>query len=755
VGVKISTRQKKTIILLLCFLLPSFSLFAQSNSGGRRGDDLTLKIAVIGPGDELYFWWGHIGIVIEDRVTGQSRFYDWGVFSFDNENFFVNFAFGRLLYSCTVSRAEQNYNTYIRTNRDITLYTLDLPADKKEAVLRFAEINMLPENRDYAYHHFRDNCATRIRDILDMALDGRFKAEYGQASGRYTFRQHVRCHTWFNPFIDWILNFWMGQDIDKPITVWDEMFLPSEIALRISDFSHPGGKPLVSAIETINRSRGRPAVLEIPPRQWPRALFTSFLLSAIIAFFYFFLQKRKGAVVFLGIANALLGLFFGIAGSMLFFLSLFTDHDYTYHNSNLFFVNPLFLAAIPLGLFLAFSKSGKKRLVSNRLLMILWAYVFLGGVFSIAIKLSPVFSQQNQVTQALLLPLALTMVFIISFPNLLAQRRQNAKVLPRLICLFTMIFFASALEAQEMAEETPVAAGIFPLALILEEARYASYDPNALRPVWRPDWPVELPPDAFRVVSGEISRAEIETEEYSLSMSYSPEGLVEEFPFMLNDKMTQAGIVYGESAEIRKMVLTFPSGEEPWELEFLGNFSFHEDYFPFIVRGFCSGVWYFIYLSRGVNEIIETWYDENGSILGAFKFSLTLIGKDLRIRAIFDYTITEETEYHYDSRGFLTEASGPGGLYKVLYYREDLPRYWERRPAEDEMGGGNFTLQWDEAEFLLRISGGDNPVDYRYEYTLDERGNWIERRETRMIQGFGLLVPSQGTVFMRKLEYRE
>jgi hypothetical protein len=208
------------VLLFFLFFFTSYFLFGQNNqSAGRRGDDLILKVAIIGPGDELYFWWGHIGLIVEDKANGQSRFFDWGVFSVENENFFVNFAFGRLIYSCTVSPAQYNYDLYTKTNRDITLYTLDLPPERKEVLLHFAENNMLPENRDYPYHHFRDNCATRIRDILDFAMDGQLSAAFGETPGRYTLRQHIRRHTWARPFFDWILNFWMGQGIDRPITV--------------------------------------------------------------------------------------------------------------------------------------------------------------------------------------------------------------------------------------------------------------------------------------------------------------------------------------------------------------------------------------------------------------------------------------------------------------------------------------------------------------------------------------------------------
>jgi hypothetical protein len=287
---------KSVWLLSLLILLLGNSLFAQTGQEGRRREDpLTLRIAVMGPGDELYFWWGHIGLIVENAETRASRFYDYGIFSFRNAHFFTNFAFGRLLYSCGDSPAASNIAQYIDLNRDVTIYTLDLPPEWKEAVRDFAEQNVLPENRDYYYHHFKDNCATRIRDIINLATDGQFFDALGELPGRYTFRQHVRRHTWFSPFFDWFLNFCMGQNIDAPITVWQEMFLPSEIALRIGDFRYrdPSGleRKLVSSVEIINRSVGRPAVLELPRKQWPRELLLGGLVAAALGFLLIILRK--------------------------------------------------------------------------------------------------------------------------------------------------------------------------------------------------------------------------------------------------------------------------------------------------------------------------------------------------------------------------------------------------------------------------------------------------------------------------------
>ncbi|MCL1931506.1 MAG: DUF4105 domain-containing protein [Treponema sp.] len=406
---KNKTLKRAALCVALCIAAIS-SMPAQA----ERGDDLTIKIAVMGPGDELYFWWGHIALVIDDARTGQSRFYDYGLFSFENDNFFYNFAFGRLWYSSGVSLAINNIAGYVATNRDVVLYTLNLSPEKREEVRHYAEQSILPENRDYLYHHFKHNCTNPILTALNIATNGQFKEQYINEPGRFTLRQHVRRHTWFSPFIDWALNCWMGQDIDTGITIWDEMFLPAEIGRRISEFEYTDERgfvhPLVIDTEVIYESRGRPPVLDSPRTQWPRELAFSLCVAAVLCCL-FHLQKKRPACgqVALGVTHSLLGLVFGGVGLLLFFMSGFTSHDYTYHNANLFFVNPLLLIAFPLGIRYATSINYDKRLRAEFMLRLLWLLVVLGIFVSMLIKVSPRFWQDNLTDQMLVLPIALVL----------------------------------------------------------------------------------------------------------------------------------------------------------------------------------------------------------------------------------------------------------------------------------------------------------------------------------------------------------
>jgi hypothetical protein len=226
--------------------------------------------------------------------------------------------------------------------------------------------------------------------------------------------------------MDWLLNFLMGQDIDIPITAWQEMFLPQAIGDRVSGFRYVDAlgteRNLVSNIEAVNRAVKRPPVLERPRRQWIWELAFGLCLALLLALPRLFLRRRYPGLwpVLWGLAQALLGLFFGLAGSVLFFMTFFSDHDYTWHNINILFVNPLWFAALVWGLRCAFPREGRGPGRRERAVLLLrwfWTVVFVLCFLTMPLKLLPAFYQQNQVTQALILPLA----FVLSwFPLVIA-----------------------------------------------------------------------------------------------------------------------------------------------------------------------------------------------------------------------------------------------------------------------------------------------------------------------------------------------
>jgi YD repeat-containing protein len=195
-----------------------------------------------------------------------------------------------------------------------------------------------------------------------------------------------------------------------------------------------------------------------------------------------------------------------------------------------------------------------------------------------------------------------------------------------------------------------------------------------------------------------------------------------------------------------------------------------------LVRVKAAGSYYFVLLEDRPRGISETWYDPAGKALFTISTGRPA-GGSLRISFQDEAAGTPpaETRYYYNGAGALTGIRSPAGEWTALYDAPGRPRYWERRPAAaagapplpsgggadpDGSAGspGSYAFQWDERGLLVRLYGGpageaENGVDCRYEYTLDERGNWIERRETRMIPRSGRLIPVPGRTLRRSIGY--
>jgi hypothetical protein len=393
------------LLFLLVFSLGC--VYAENNDERWPEDDLLFKIVVFGPSDEIFIWWGHAALIVENTRWGYSRVFDWGIFTYPSDSFLKDFISEKVRYKCTVGPLDMD--SYVDEDRDIFVYTLNLERKGKQTILAYAEDIVLPEKSYYDYHEFHENCSTRVRDIIDMGTGGRLKAAFDGAPGRFSIRQHVRRYTWFRPFSDWFLSFLMGQNLDEKITVWEEMFLPVEIARNIAGFIYTDNsgleRKLVSSAQIFNTSKKRPPVLNEPLTTWPFAL----VAGAIAAVLFFFIKESgkkhpRPARILLGLSHSLLGLLFGGSGCVLVFSIFFMSNDYFQQNLNILFVNPLLLVITPLGVLAALNKPF--RINPEKCLCIIWTCVFIAGSITVLLRALPFFFQQNQSVQGIILPVA-------------------------------------------------------------------------------------------------------------------------------------------------------------------------------------------------------------------------------------------------------------------------------------------------------------------------------------------------------------
>jgi cytochrome c biogenesis protein CcdA len=73
------------------------------------------------------------------------------------------------------------------------------------------------------------------------------------------------------------------------------------------------------------------------------------------------------------------------------------------------FINPLALAAVPAALVYAVSMHKKRIYVSAVILKVIWSYILLGALASIAARISPRYIQDNTIVLLTVMPAAFVM----------------------------------------------------------------------------------------------------------------------------------------------------------------------------------------------------------------------------------------------------------------------------------------------------------------------------------------------------------
>jgi hypothetical protein len=293
---------------------------------------------------------------------------------------------------------------------------------------------------------------------------------------------------------------------------------------------------------------------------------------------------------------------------------------------------------------------------------------------------------------------------------------------------------------------------VIPFAVAQEELSVAALLDAAAgaHRTWRPDWPLDLPPDLFSI-PGAVSIAVDFGGEEKLELVMEGERF-RAFPVLMRipgqggprTRLLQGRGEYDGQGRIVKISWKGGGPEAEAEAEYEGDAEVLErdgEERPVLWRIF-SGGYYFAALEYGASAA-ETWYDEAG-------------------KAPF-VLITDYTDYtDYNNEGLISAVTRNGETVSALYHAGAMPRYLEIRGQDGEtVVRESYVYQWDQAGRLVRFSGGPENLDCRYEYTLDDRGNWTERRELRMeLIGAGesagpeaRLVPADVKTLRRTIRY--
>lgn len=400
------TKEKCRCFMLVLLLLPLLPLSAESGPGQSP---LSARLIVVGPNDPVYTYWGHIGIAIYNAESGEDMFYDFGNFSFYSENFYRNFIAGRMLYLGLKTPLELVLDYYMSRNSTLTLYPLNLNSAELERLQERLEWWVLPENHEYLYDYFYQNCSTIIRDVLDEAMGGALKAATGDITP-CTFRHLARTGAHESLGSEILLHYLLGPAQDRKITRWEWMFLPQAVADIGMEFTWTGEdgqvRTLLGSPEVL-RDASRPPVPDRSRVLWPLMLLAGLILAALWSVIRRFLCVRDGWTLAGSLARTAITLLLGIPGLILAFLMIFTDHAASYNNLNVGFTLPTVLFGL---IFLV--RMRDRSVLSKRRTEVVISWVWTLNLAALAVtmllRLSGLSSQNTFAFWAFALPLVWT-----------------------------------------------------------------------------------------------------------------------------------------------------------------------------------------------------------------------------------------------------------------------------------------------------------------------------------------------------------
>lgn len=364
------------------------------------GTDLQVWLVTVGPGDEVWERYGHNAIRVLDTRTGRDASYNWGIFDFQQVNYKTRFLQGRMLYRMAAFNTDAMLRMYGAANREVVLQELALTPSEKLELLTLLEINARPENAEYVYQYYLDNCSTRVRDMLNTVLDGTLEGAWRGVDSGTSFRSNTRRLTQVDPLIYTGLDLLLGSPTDAPISLWEESFLPLTLQREVRDIIIPdgnGGRRSLVLDETIAVEANREPAPTAAPRWLLLYLLIGVALGAAFAAAFAGRLPAWPSRLVVGVA-ALWFTVSGVLGAILILL-LFTDHTFAFWNENLFLFHPgLFVLAVAL---LFASRSERWRARARGIAL---AVVGLGLV-GLLLQLLPISVQANGIFIALALPI--------------------------------------------------------------------------------------------------------------------------------------------------------------------------------------------------------------------------------------------------------------------------------------------------------------------------------------------------------------
>lgn len=200
---------------------------------GAAEAELRAELYTMGPGDFLFTKFGHAALCLVEDGGPDGVCYNYGTTDFSRPiGLGWDVIRGRALFQVSVSTRSEMLSSFQLDDRTIYRQVLPLGPERIRVLSRRLALDALPENREYVYNHFLENCSTRPRDLIDEASGGKLRG--ATLAEPATYRRYARRGLGHDRVLLILSDLVIGRWADQPIDAFGAMFLPEVLRESVS-----------------------------------------------------------------------------------------------------------------------------------------------------------------------------------------------------------------------------------------------------------------------------------------------------------------------------------------------------------------------------------------------------------------------------------------------------------------------------------------------------------------------------------------
>ena len=316
-------------IITLCLILYSININANATESLKRYE---ISILSIGEGSSLADAFGHTGIRVRDSVLQNDIVFNYGIYDFNAPNFYSNFVKGRPEYKLGIQNYKNFVQGYFKENRYIIEHQLDFDKNSTLKIIELLIDNL--NNPYYTYNYLKDNCATRVADIIIDNTKNKFKDDKLKSETNLSYRDLIRGKINENSWAALGIDLCLGAIIDKKINTRETFFLPENLMNYLDSYDGDVVKRNIIYSPESETSYSE---------NLPTPLLINFILSLIIiaiTIFNYKVDKWNKSL------DTLIFLITGSIGILIIYLWFFSNHFAGAQNFNFLWGFPFNFALI-------------------------------------------------------------------------------------------------------------------------------------------------------------------------------------------------------------------------------------------------------------------------------------------------------------------------------------------------------------------------------------------------------------------------